>query len=63
MPKFNTLFLSCAAALSLPVVADDIKSYQSFSGASNCVLEKDPVYLCCSYETCKLGSNFAFYPS
>lgn len=32
MPKFNTLFLSCAAALSLPVVADDIKSYQSFSG-------------------------------
>ena len=32
MPKFNTLFLSCAAALSLPAVADDIKAYQSFSG-------------------------------
>ena len=32
MPKFNTLFLSCAAALSLPAVADDIKNYQSFSG-------------------------------
>ena len=32
MPKFNTVFLSCAAALSLPVVADDIKNYQSFAG-------------------------------
>ena len=32
MPKFNTLFLSCAAALSLPAAADDIKVYQSFSG-------------------------------
>ena len=32
MPKFNTLFLSCAAALSLPAAAEDIKAYQSFSG-------------------------------
>lgn len=32
MPKFNTLFLSCAAALSLPIAADEIKHYQSFAG-------------------------------
>ena len=32
MPKLNLLFLSCAAALSLPIAADEIKSYQSFSG-------------------------------
>ncbi|MBB1295755.1 YjbH domain-containing protein [Pseudoalteromonas sp. SR41-4] len=32
MPKLNTLFLSCAAALSLPIAADEIKHYQSFAG-------------------------------
>lgn len=32
MPKLNLLFLSCAAALSLPIAADEIKSHQSFSG-------------------------------
>lgn len=32
MPKLNTLFLSCAAALSLPIAADEINHYQSFAG-------------------------------
>ncbi|MEI8605404.1 YjbH domain-containing protein [Pseudoalteromonas sp. B160] len=32
MPKLNMLFLSCTAALSLPVTADEIKHFQSFAG-------------------------------
>lgn len=32
MPKLNTLFLSCAVALSLPLAADEIKHFQSFAG-------------------------------
>ena len=32
MSKFNSLFLSCAAALSLPAIADDMRSYQSYAG-------------------------------
>lgn len=37
MPKFNTLFLSCAAALSLPVAANTLNNYQSFAGYSGLV--------------------------